>query len=305
MDSVHELLGGRVRLIKANALSIPLEDETVNCCVTSPPYWGLRDYGTGNWVGGDSGCGHTKPSIADSSKALATSTLVGSTDTQNHQKEASYKKVCGLCGAVRVDEQLGLERTPEEYVDKMVKVFREVRRVLKKEGTLWLNLGDSYAGSGKGARDNKNGGQKEVYIPDSDSPQAKIPKVPEGLKPKDLVGIPWMVAFALRSDGWYLRQEIIWAKPNPMPESVLDRCTKSHEHIFLFSKSPKYYCNMKAIAEPFVSSAPKKMRNIGGETYAQHGRLTPLSSKPRTGYSDTGRRNKRDVWTVSTLAIKR
>jgi len=130
-----------------------LPDNSINCCVTSPPYWGLRDYG--------------------------------------------------------VEGQIGLEKTPEEYVAKMVEIFREVKRVLKKEGTLWLNLGDSYAGSGKGAWDNKEA-QKEIYVPDKDSPQCKLKKVPQGLKPKDLVGIPWMVAFALRADGWYLRQDIIW-----------------------------------------------------------------------------------------------
>ena len=129
-----------------------LPDNSINCCVTSPPYWGLRDYG--------------------------------------------------------VEGQLGLESTPEEYVAKMVEVFREVKRGLKKEGTLWLNLGDCYAGSGKGAWDNK-GVQKEIYVPDKDSPQCKLKKVPQGLKPKDLVGIPWMVAFALRADGWYLRSDII------------------------------------------------------------------------------------------------
>jgi DNA modification methylase len=117
--------------------------------------------------------------------------------------------------------------------------LRCVWDVLADDGTLWLNIGDRYAGSGKGAWANKDGGQKEVYIPDPDSPQALIPKVPLGLKPKDLIGIPWMLAFALQADGWYLRQDIIWHKPNPMPESVQDRCTKAHEYIFLLSKSQK------------------------------------------------------------------
>src|SRR5665648_160166 len=170
-----------------------LEDNSIDCCVTSPPYWGLRDYG--------------------------------------------------------VDGQIGLEQTPEEYVQEMINVFREVKRALKPEGNLWLNLGDSYAGSGKGAWEHGKG-QKETYIATKDSPQCKIPKTPDDLKPKDLVGIPWMVAFALRTDGWYLRQDIIWAKPNPMPESVTDRCTKSHEYIFLLTKSARYYYDADAIREP-------------------------------------------------------
>jgi len=303
-----ELLDGRVRLIRANALSIPLEDGSVNCCVTSPPYWGLRDYGSGTWEGGNPNCSHIKPCVENSSKALASSTLIGSTDSQNHQQEASYKDVCGLCGAKRIDEQLGLEKTPEEYVTKIVKVFREVKRVLRNDGTLWLNLGDSYSSGGRNtqvaptlrtaSRDAASG--KQEYLQNF----AVRPGTPENCKPKDLVGIPWMVAFALRGDGWYLRQEIIWSKPNPMPESVKDRCTKSHEHLFLLSKSSDYYCDMQAIAEPFTSKVPTKMRNIAGETYAQHGRLSPLSTKPRTGYSATGMRNKRDVWVVPTSSYK-
>ena len=173
-----------------------LHDNSINCCVTSPPYWGLRDYG--------------------------------------------------------VEGQFGLEKTPEEYVSKMVEVFREVKRVLRDDGTLWLNLGDSYCGSGKGtafypenAALYKQGTNKGTV----DKPNIIKIKPQNGLKAKDLVGIPWMVAFALRADGWYLRQDIIWHKPNPMPESVTDRCTKSHEYIFLFSKSPHYYYDAEAIAD--------------------------------------------------------
>jgi DNA modification methylase len=173
----------------ARELLKTLPSESVDCCITSPPYWGLRDYG--------------------------------------------------------VEGQLGLERTPEEYVAKLVEVFREVKRVLKKEGTLWLNLGDSYAGSGKGGQSeekrSENWQPKYPHIGETARVAAKTKfageeRTPSGLKPKDLVGIPWMVAFALRADGWWLRQDIIWHKPNPMPESVTDRCTKSHEYIFLLSK---------------------------------------------------------------------
>ena len=171
-----------------------MAEKSVQCCITSPPYWGLRDYG--------------------------------------------------------VEGQFGLEKTLEEYISKMVDVFREVRRVLRDDGTLWLNLGDTYWG-GKGQSGQKDGNyqanrqDKSLNKPYHQIGGAKQTRPQDGkhdvIKPKDLVGIPWMVAFALRADGWYLRQDIIWHKPNPMPESVTDRCTKSHEYIFLLSKQPRYY----------------------------------------------------------------
>ena len=173
-----------------------LPDCSVNCCVTSPPYYGLRDYG--------------------------------------------------------VDGQIGLEETPEAYVEKMVAVFREVRRVLKDDGIMFLNLGDSYAGSGKG-------GQSEEKRSENWQPQYGNKGKRYGLKPKDLIGIPWMVAFALRADGWYLRQDIIWHKPNPMPESVTDRCTKAHEYIFLMSKSQRYYYDAEAIKTPVADATIQRL----------------------------------------------
>ena len=211
-----------------------LPDESINCCVTSPPYWGLRDYGH--------------------------------------------------------DEQIGLEETPEEYVAKMVAVFREVKRVLKQDGTLWLNLGDSYSGSGGAGY--QFGDPKKPRINHFKNPNLKI----VNCKPKDLVGIPWMVAFALRSDGWYLRQDIIWHKPNPMPESVTDRCTKSHEYIFLLSKSAKYYYDAEAIAE-------KSLTKDNGIRNRDMTRLNNTPGRTRMGGLTTNNydlRNKRSVWTVST-----
>jgi DNA modification methylase len=209
-----------------------------------------------------------------------------------------------------IEGQIGLENTPEEYVEKMVEVFREVKRVLRDDGTLWLNLGDSYAGSGKGAWDNKEV-QKEIYVPDKDSPQCKLKKVPQGLKPKDLVGIPWRVAFALQADGWYLRQDIIWHKPNPMPESVTDRCTKAHEYIFLLSKSDRYYYDNEAIKEPAVTAG--KIVKCGPNSRADVDRVPKatlkqdLIGKARyTGFNEryaerpVENRNKRSVWKVAT-----
>ena len=215
-----------------------MEPGIIQTCVTSPPYWGLRDYG--------------------------------------------------------VEGQIGLEETPEQYIEKMVQVFREVWRVLRDDGTLWLNLGDSYCGSRKGAWD-KTDVQKEVYVPDPNGRAAKIPKIPNGLKAKNLVGIPWRVALALQADGWYLRQDIIWHKPNPMPESVTDRCTKSHEYIFLLSKAAKYYYDNEAIKEPAQPDNSirdrdnTRLNNTPGRTKMQGLKVNTYET-----------RNKRSVWTVTT-----
>lgn len=213
-----------------------LPDQSVHCCVTSPPYWGLRDYGN--------------------------------------------------------DGQIGLEQTPEEYVAQMVEVFREVWRVLRDDGTFWLNLGDSYSGSGKGPAGNLGANHNERHL---EHKHGAI--VPNGLKPKDLVGIPWRVAFALQADGWYLRQDIIWHKPNPMPESVTDRCTKAHEYIFLLSKSAKYYFDNESIQEPVINPGkPRKFRDADSVATMRNdnGRI----------YIPKDKRNKRSVWTVTLKPFK-
>jgi len=266
-----------------------LPDKSVNCCVTSPPYFGLRDYGTA--------------------------------------------------------EQIGLEQTPDEFVAKLVQVFTEVHRVLKDDGTLWLNLGDSYSSGGRKERDT-----------DPKLPQRNNGFRPnDGLKPKDLIGIPWMVAFALRSAGWYLRQDIIWHKPNPMPESVTDRCTKAHEYIFLLSKSQRYYYDHKAIMQDAKGSSIQRlsqdvenqagssrvpgktngtmkaraswngstfdkgktgemMETRGGIVKSGNKERKPASARGIPDDSDTGlcgslpwegaKANKRSVWTVTTKPFK-
>ena len=229
-----------------------LPAESVQCCVTSPPYWGLRDYG-----------------------------------------EAG---------------QLGLEATPEEFVDNLVAVMREVKRVLRKDGTLWLNIGDSYAGSGKGA--NPDGtphpaslagkqGTNTGSVTGVNKPQ-KASDI--GLKPKDLCGIPWRVAFALQADGWWLRQDIIWHKPNPMPESCTDRCTKAHEYIFLLTKSAKYYYDNEAVREPYVSDdEPPRAESFNGtrdKAIAEGVKIQGAFPQSRR-FTNTGR-NKRSVWTITT-----
>jgi len=235
---------------------------SVHTCVTSPPYYNLRDYGTAG--------------------------------------------------------QIGTEDTPKEYIGKLVQVFREVRRVLRPDGTLWINIGDSYATS--------SGPQPPTNTRNTQGHTEK--RVPEGYKRKDLIGIPWMLAFALRADGWYLRQDIIWQKTNCMPESVRDRCTKSHEYIFLLSKSPRYYFDAAAISEPIAGSSTKRyLQNIeaqggsdrqpgktngkmkaalprfGGEKY---GTDKSKESQTKSGkvYVPTLRRNKRDVWTIGTAGFR-
>jgi DNA modification methylase len=230
-----------------------LPSESVDCCITSPPYWGLRDYG--------------------------------------------------------VDGQFGLEKTPEEYVAKMVEVFREVKRVLKKEGTCWLNLGDSYASNGgiqQPDRDNSGGfsgssGNRTQPYSKAKGNFIKPQSIRGNIKPKDLVGIPWRVAFALQADGWYLRQDIIWHKPNPMPESVTDRCTKAHEYIFLLAKSQKYYFDNEAIKEKSVGEEPiSRMKIHNGLKQAK---LQSLKSTT-LGTPANEFRNKRSIWTITTKPFK-
>ncbi len=227
-----------------------LPDGSIDCCVTSPPYWGLRDYG--------------------------------------------------------VNGQIGLEETPEEYVDKLVLLFREVKRVLREDGTLWLNLGDSYYGGGwKGSQTDLTGTKQNTNAGTLCGKNMQKDKKHEVIKSKDLVGIPWMVAFALRADGWYLRQDIIWHKPNPMPESVTDRCTKSHEYIFLLSKSAKYYFNNEAIKEPSVCyglDARSDLGNIRYEGKRTEGDAHKNGQQSFVTISET--RNKRDVWAVNLKPFK-
>ncbi len=235
-----------------------MASESVHCIVTSPPYWGLRDYG--------------------------------------------------------VDGQIGLEPTPEEYVANMVGIFHELRRVLRDDGTLWLNLGDSYANDGKWG--GTTGGKHAGALHGQNVGRGKRDT---GLKPKDLVGIPWRVAFALQADGWWLRQDIIWSKPNPMPESVTDRCTKSHEYIFMLSKSARYYYDQESIKEPAIycdqenpdAAVYKDARSFDGKhTDKQRGH-----GRRHAGFNDrwdrmtreqqcSAMRNRRDVWTVATAPYK-
>lgn len=266
-----------------------LPDKSIHCCVTSPPYWGLRDYGTASWDGGDPSCDHQGEPMA--TKANINRNCGTGNDVKNSTAREFYKDICGKCGAIRIDSQIGLEDTPEQFVANMVEVFREVWRVMRDDGTLWLNLGDSYASNNSRASNNGRAGY-------GNSREGIFQRLGEGLKTKDLVGIPWRVAFALQADGWYLRQDIIWHKPNPMPESVTDRCTKSHEYIFLFSKSRQYYFDNEAIKEP-ATTENGRARQFGANK--QEG--TMRNDEGRI-FNDNGFRNKRDVWTISVKPFK-
>ncbi len=201
-----------------------LAPESVNCCITSPPYWGLRDYD--------------------------------------------------------VTGQIGLEKTPELYIKKMVSVFREVKRVLRKDGTCWINIGDTYAGYKMGNTNftMRNGAAGQFFTK----------KMPSNVKPKDMIGIPWLLAFALRADGWFLRDEIIWSKPNPMRESVKDRCTKSHEKIFLLAKSRKYYFDQDAIKEPIKNETLKRLSQ---DIENQQGSIVPGREKRVKPHFPSGWKN--------------
>jgi len=220
-----------------------LEPESVQCVVTSPPYWGLRDYGTAQWEGGEINCDHSTARSRGDDIKLTDKQGTSAGSRPNIQIQCK-------CGAKRIDKQFGLEKTPEEYVEKMVLIFREIKRVLKDDGIIWVNMGDSYYNYRPGARTSQEkqslAKHNGAVVEESAKRKTKL----NGLKEKDLMGMPWMVAFALRSDGWYLRSEIIWHKLNPMPESVTDRPTKSHEQIFLLSKSQKYFYDADAIREP-------------------------------------------------------
>ena len=277
-----------IKVINGNCLEMldQLPEQSVNTCVTSPPYWGLRDYGTAEWIGGDENCDHQvgrfEHKVSDKQKS--------NTASAGHQA----RDVCPKCRAIRKDSQLGLEDTPEEYVKNMVEVFREVRKVLRDDGTVWLNLGDSYNTTQAGNKTWGDGVGANKHYEKGSIPKKRNKAT--GLKPKDLIGIPWRVAFALQADGWYLRQDIIWHKPNPMPESVTDRCTKAHEYIFLLSKNAKYYFDNEAIKEDSVTIIKKRTRKTGT------GVDSNIGNKGSAG--NNGKRNKRSVWTVNTKPFK-
>lgn len=286
-----------------------LPDKIFQTCVTSPPYWGLRDYGTSSWKSGDSDCDHIEQAHGMSDKnTLGRGGHLPDTNQGNKAGRLQYKDVCAKCGAKRIDRQIGLEDSIEKYVEEIVGIFREVKRTLRDDGTLWLNLGDSYNSSPPPSGKSFRRDRKRVL------PTSKSKRIPRGsgrygggnvrsatLKPKDLCGIPWRVAFALQADGWYLRCDIIWSKKNPMPESVTDRPTKAHEYIFLMSKKPRYYYDAEAIREKI------KWENEGRMAAPKMG-----ADRPKFGardqnikqYEEIKGANKRSVWEITTQPYK-
>jgi DNA modification methylase len=294
-------------IIQADARHIPLKDESVQTVVTSPPYWGLRDYGIAPSVWDERKLKYVSGVVEDCAHEWVVQTSRGISGGENEWSKQRYllnnasvvpenqSAFCIHCSAWR--GTLGLEPTPELYVQHIVEVFREVRRVLRKDGTCWVNLGDSYnayngnAGPGSGFSAGAACDTERPHLASGHGLRTK------GLKPKDLVGIPWRVAFALQADGWWLRSDIIWNKPNPMPESVTDRPTKSHEYIFLLAKSERYYYDVDAIRELSTGHAPGEMGNHSGHklpTETNNGR------NDSTLHSLPVYRNKRSVWTVAT-----
>jgi len=264
----------------------------VQMCVTSPPYYGLRDYGTATWEGGNINCGHKNAEINPLKVGGFTGERLRKQNGSENKKYLKLKEQCPDCGALKKDNQIGNEQTPQQFIDNLVEVFACVWDILAEDGTLWVNLGDSYYNyrPGKGQALNK----QTVSSTNQDLPQlcARRGNKLEGYKEKDLMGMPWRLAFALQDFGWYLRQDIIWHKPNPMPESVTDRCTKSHEYIFLLTKNQKYYFDNKAIQEPVENMGkPRKFRDGDSSVTLRNdeGRL----------YIPKEDRNKRSVWTVN------
>ena len=271
--------------------------ESVHLCVTSPPYYALRDYGTGRWEGGDPACSHAK--VLDPAAAVATSTLDGGKKSTGHLQEG-FGKTCRRCGARRVDQQIGLEPTLAEYLARLVEVFGEVRRVLRRDGLLFVNIGDSYVSSGSDGNQRKRpeltGGGLSTW---STRDVKRGSSLGVGLPAKCLLGVPWRLAFALIDDGWILRSEIIYSKANPLPESVRDRPTKSHEQLFMFSRSQRYYWDGDAVREDAVYGR-REWRN--GCNYGYAGDATDAPKRKcavTTGKGDpSAGRNLRSVWTI-------
>jgi DNA modification methylase len=316
-----------------------LPDASVQCAVTSPPYWGLRDYGTATWDGGETDCDHKSGAYRMSDKSTIGRSHGGTGDVllnaaSRTEVQAPYREACGKCGARRIDNQIGLEPTPDAYVASLVEVFRGVWRVLKDDGVLWLNLGDSYAANaataqGRAGFESWRGSETPTL---NRKHQGRNAFRGDGIKAKDLCGIPWAVAFALRNDGWYLRSDIIWAKPNPMPESVTDRPTKAHEYVFLLTKRAAYYYDADAISEPALYPdgmngkqpilSPHGQGFAAGRSRGEAGRksdaagingrnvqvvnseaqrrdeIGSFNNNPRL--RDTVNRNCRSVWTIPT-----
>src|SRR3990167_8202651 len=297
LDVVPDQIPG-VKILQGDCLQTlkSLPSSYAQMCCTSPPYFGLRDYGTATWEGGDPNCDHIKVTAA---QAYQTSTLGLNRGGHSESNAAFTSKVqqfrskCKKCGATRVDDQIGLEDSPEQYIAKMVAVGRELYRVLRDDGLWFLNLGGSYCSTDKwggGGNVGKNTTDENGEVP-AWAIRTKRPKI-KGLPPGNLLGIPWRVALALQADGWILRSDIIWHSTNKMPESVQNRPSKAHEYIFMFAKKKGYFYDAEAIKEkqsgPLITRPVDQRGELGVNHHGQAGRII----------EDNGYRNKRSVWTV-------
>ena len=282
-----------VRILPGDALARlrELPDESIHCCITSPPYWGLRSYEGDSWAGGDASCDHKHPT--QHQKQGATSARQGRANVEAQRNE-TFRDVCARCGAKRTGTMIGLEPTFDEHLERIVEVFREVRRVLRRDGTLWLNYGDAYAS-----------GMRTQYATDRKYGHARAhdsrPPTPDGLKPKDLMMMPARVALALQADGWWLRSEIVWHKPNPMPESCTDRPTSAHEKLYLFAKRATYFYDAEAVRVPYNPASigrydsPKQGTAINGHQPGRERTPENKSIAPNPAGA-----NLRNVWSIPT-----
>jgi len=292
---------GVARLIHADARDIPLPDKSVHCVVTSPPYWGLRNYSLGEWTGGDPDCGHAKP---QPTRDAGTGKAHSNTD---HAQEAWPNNRCGRCGAVLTPEGIGMESSFSDWLENMRAVAAEVWRVLRDDGVMFLNIGDAYWG-GKGA----SNGTAERHEARQSPTLNKLhqhtgrkgstrptDRRDQGFKPKTLIGMPWRLAFALQEDGWIIRSDIIWHKPNPMPEPVRDRPTSSYEHIFLLTKQGVYFYDADAIRTPSGGwhGRDKSAGNKSAESHRQGGNG---ANPNRPLFPDQISANSRNVWAFPT-----
>jgi len=302
-----------------------LPAESVDCVVTSPPYWALRDYGTGEWIGGDKNCKHYRDNKSKNANT-------GQKREGANSGDGIYKTTCLKCGAIRVDKQLGLEPTFQEYITKICDIFDEIKRILKGTGSCWVNIGDTYYGGGR----NRGGDFEDMSVKQRSNRGTRgidattSFKWGDELESKSLCNIPARFSIEMQNRGWILRNDIIWSKPNPMPESVRDRCTKSHEYIYFFAKNQKYYFNQDAIREPlseiylkekrpfgvlrqrlYVNSKYQKeeygsqqfKNNYGGGGSGFKGHSGYKSADGRLLINPLGR-NKWTVWTIPTASLK-
>jgi len=300
-----------IRLLTGDCRDVlaTLPEASVHCCVTSPPYYGLRDYGTAQWEGGDAACDHVVAINADRTQRDAKNAVRD--DAAGAYAHPSGWRAGGRamdlrqcsCGARRIDRQLGLEATPEAYLAAMVEVFRAVRRVLRDDGTCWVNIGDSYANGGVEKRDGGHG-----FV---DGGKAKLDAAKGALlsnrwhdpvlKPKDLMLMPARLALALQADGWWVRSAIVWAKPNPMPESCRDRPTSAYEMVYLLSKAARYFYDADAVREE-VTGNQHVGRADGGISLPRGGGVDTGGARPSMPTGLVSNRNLRNVWTIPTHA---